>query len=158
VLGNPVAPSIRFTAVMFTTAERSPKSARRSDLSSRNHASPRVPYDTEMPTFVRRVEGRTPSVVSGLGITSDVLACCVYRGLFMSEKFSADWWKKFRASPSYQEANSPRVRSQLVAHTARSIRGASLMAALNSGRTDPTRIIDNRSALRGSGPAGQQTG
>jgi hypothetical protein len=65
------------------------------------------------------------------------------KGVLMSEKFSADWWEKFRASPLYQDANNLRASSEteLVAHIT--------AADSNNGRTDRTQI-DNRSASRGS--------
>jgi hypothetical protein len=65
------------------------------------------------------------------------------KGVLMSEKFSADWWEKFRASALYQDANNLRASSEteLVAHIT--------AADSNNGRTDRTRI-DNRSASRGS--------
>ena len=65
------------------------------------------------------------------------------KGVLMSEKFSADWWEKFRASPLYQDANNLRASSEteLVAHIT--------AADSNNGRTDRTQI-DNRSASQGS--------
>ena len=60
---------------------------------------------------------------------------CV-KGLLMSEKFSADWWEKFRASPLSQETNGLRASSQteLVAR---------ITAAALNGQTDRKR--SNRS-------------
>jgi hypothetical protein len=54
-------------------------------------------------------------------------------GVPMSEKFSADWWEKFRASPLSQETNSLRASSQteLVER---------ITAAALNGQTDRTRI------------------
>jgi hypothetical protein len=59
----------------------------------------------------------------------------------MSEKFSADWWEKFRASSLSEEANSLQASSQTESVE-------EIIAAAVKGRTDRTRTC-KRSALPG---------